>query len=119
MPMKKTTFILTFILCISVSSKAQISNNLLLFNTFNTQQQVIPSSDKISNNDDERTPKIILTGNRLTVKNIEVGTQIDIYSILGAKVHSFIHNGEPINLNLNKGIYIVRANKYTQKILFQ
>lgn len=46
------------------------------------------------------------------------GVQIDIYSTLGAKVLTTVYSETSISLvNLNKDIYIVRAGKFTQKIM--
>lgn len=73
---------------------------------------------KQSASDNNSAPRFILNGKVLNISNIENGTTVEIYSALGARVQSVVYNGNPISLtNLNKGIYIVRAGKYTQKIM--
>lgn len=112
--MKKITFILSFILFVAVGTKAQkIANSFLFVNT--SVVQFYEPSEKILNN--EEVPKFALNGKILTAKNLAIGTRVDIFSVLGAKVYSYTYNGEAINLNLNKGIYIIKADKYTQKIM--
>lgn len=54
----------------------------------------------------------------LKMENVPDGTKIEIYSVLGARVMSdFVSNGEVRLPHLNKGIYIVRISKYSQKIV--
>lgn len=113
MPMKKTTFILAFILCGLIGVQAQKTLNFL-YNS-GTEISVNAQSFNVADNDD--SPKFTITGKILSVRNLDNGTQVDIYSVLGAKVHSFTYAGNPVMLNLNKGIYIIRAEKYTQKIM--
>lgn len=66
---------------------------------------------------DEDSAKFTVVDSALVVKNVEVGTTIDVYSVLGAKVHSFVYKGTPEVLNLKPGIYIVRSGKTSQKII--
>lgn len=55
----------------------------------------------------------------LIVKNVEIGTAVEFYNALGAKVQTSVFDGSGIDLsNLSKGIYIVRAGKHVQKIMF-
>lgn len=82
----------------------------------NTPDYSYQQNDKVS--DSNVAPKFVLNGKVLTVSNIDNGTAIEIYSALGARVQSAVYNGNPIQLtNLNKGIYIVRVGKFTQKIM--
>ncbi len=112
--MKKFTLIITFVLCGMLGMQAQKSV-MDLFPKKTIETSFTQSSLMVSDN--EETPKFTLKGKDLTAKNIETGTQIDIYSVLGAKVHSYVYKGAAETLNLNKGIYIVRAGKFTQKII--
>ena len=111
--MKKFTLILAFILCGFAGVHAQKLLNNSPKNAIETAYS--QSSMMVSDNDD--LPKFTLTGKVLTAKNLENGAQVDIYSVLGAKVHAFVYKGNPETLSLSKGIYIVRAGKFTQKII--
>ena len=113
MLMRKFTLILTFLLCGLLGIQAQKGS--LLFDR-NTTQTSISQSNKAQDND--VTPRFTVSGKTLTINNLEIGVQVDIYSALGAKVLSAVYNGNTISLaNLNKGIFIVRAGKFTQKIM--
>ncbi|GHU67806.1 hypothetical protein FACS189413_03290 [Bacteroidia bacterium] len=60
-----------------------------------------------------------VSGNTLLIGNLSNGSVVEIYNIVGAKVQSSIVKGSNIELNnLSKGIYIVRAGNYSQKIVF-
>lgn len=111
--MKKFTLILfTAFLGVLILS-AQKNNGAQDKNTPDSSYQ---QNDKLS--DSNVAPKFVLNGKLLNVSNIDNGTTIEIYSALGARVQSAIYNGNPIQLNnLNKGIYIVRVGKFTQKIM--
>ncbi len=111
--MKKITFILAFVLCGLIGVQAQKTLNF--FYNSGTEIAVNAQSFSVADNDD--SPKFTVTGKILSVKNLDSGTQVDIYSVLGAKVYSFTYTGNPVMLTLNKGIYIIRAEKYTQKIM--
>ncbi len=112
--MNKFTLILAFVLCGILGVSAQKSA-IELFPKKTVEVNLTQSTLTVSDN--EETPKFSLNGKNLTAKNIETGTQIDIYSVLGAKVHSYVYKGVAETLNLSKGIYIIRAGKYTQKII--
>lgn len=111
--MKKFTLILAFVLCGLAGVHAHKIMNILPNNAIETSY----SQSSMIVSDNEEAPKFTLTGKVLTAKNLENGAQVDIYSVLGAKVHSFVYKGNPETLSLNKGIYIVRAGKFTQKII--
>lgn len=66
------------------------------------------------------TPSFYVSGNNLIVKNVKEGTTVDIYSAVGTKVQSSVVVGNSVQLNnpLTKGIYIIKAGKHTQKIMF-
>jgi len=72
---------------------------------------------------DITTPKaetlsISLAGKTLTVKEVAAGSIVDIYSSLGAKVHSAqLVNGSVQLDNLSKGLYIVRVGNQSSKIM--
>lgn len=110
--MKKFTLILFISLtCIWV---LPAQKNSTVFDKSSTEASYLQKD----NNADNITPKINVNGKSLYVVNIDNGTTVEIYSALGAKVQSVVFNGNPISLtNLNKGVYIVRAGKYTQKIM--
>ena len=69
------------------------------------------------------TPKaealsISLAGKTLTVKEVADGSIVDIYSSIGAKVHSAqLVNGAVQLDNLSKGLYIVRVGNQSSKIM--
>ena len=111
--MRKFTLILTFLLWALAGIQSQ--KNSTLFDKSTTETNNTQSS-KTSESD--VTPKFTVSGKTLNVTNLDNGTQIDIYSALGAKILTTVYNGTNISLvNLNKGIYIVRAGKFTQKIM--
>lgn len=111
--MKKITFISAFVLCGLIGAQAQ--NTLNFF--YNSGTEIIVDAQRFNAADNDDAPKFTVTGKVLTAKNLEAGTQVDIYSVLGAKVYSFVYTGNPVVINLNKGIYIIRTEKYTQKIM--
>lgn len=112
MPMKKFTLILFSALLGLLILSAQKNNTMFDKNASEAAyQQKDNSSDNIA-------PKFTVSGKTLHVVNMENGTIIEIYSALGAKVQTITFNGNPISLvNLNKGVYIVRSGKFTQKIM--
>lgn len=109
--MKKFTFILAFILCGLIGVQAQKTLN------FSHPFGIGVNAQSFSAADNDDGLKFTISGKLLSIKNLENGTQVDIYSVLGAKVYSFTYTGNPVLLNLSKGIYIIRAEKYTQKIM--
>ena len=113
MPMKKFTLILSILICGIMSIQA--GKNMISLQKMSAETVYSQSNASVSDNED--APKFTLTGKILTAKNLEIGAQVDIYSVLGAKVYSFVYKGNSETLNLNKGIYIVRTGKFTQKII--
>lgn len=109
--MRKITFILAFILCGLVGVQASKASY------FSSPATNLESTYFSVADNNENSPKFTVTGKVLTVKNIEIGRQVDVYSVLGAKVYTFTYAGNPITLNLSKGLYIIRVDKYTQKIM--
>lgn len=64
-----------------------------------------------------RTFKAIVSGGKLIVTNVADGSNVDVYSMLGAKVQSDKLVAGSIQLNnLAKGLYIVQVGKETVKI---
>ncbi|NLI72577.1 MAG: T9SS type A sorting domain-containing protein [Bacteroidales bacterium] len=111
--MKKITFILAFLLCGLIGLQAQKMPNFF----YKQGNEIAIDAQRFNVVDNDESPKFTVIGKVLTAKNLEVGTEVDIYSILGAKVYSFTYTGNPVVVNLNKGIYIIRVGKYTQKIM--
>jgi hypothetical protein len=65
-------------------------------------------------------PKIFLSEGVLHIQNVEDGVKVEIYSIVGTKVKTvMLSNGVVDVSDLNKGIYIVRVAKISQKIVIQ
>lgn len=63
---------------------------------------------------------VYVQGDVLIFKNIENGSVIEIYNTLGTKVQtSVVESGRVSISELNKGIYIVKAGKYSKKIIIQ
>lgn len=59
---------------------------------------------------------VSVSGKKLLVKNTANGSNVEIFNALGAKVQtSQLVNGS-VDLNLSKGLYIVRIGKSTAKI---
>ncbi len=105
--MRIITFIVALLFCGIVESSAIASSSSMLFSDI----------ENVNFTETEITPKFTITGKVLTVKNLEVGAVIDIYSVLGAKIYSFTYTGTPVVLNLNKGMYVLKVDKFTQKIM--
>ena len=60
-----------------------------------------------------------VSGNTLLAGNLTQGTVVEIYNIVGTKMQSSVFAGSNIELNnFPQGVYIVRAGKYSQKIIF-
>ena len=111
--MKKTTLILFFTLLGILALPAQ--KNSTLFDK-NSTEATYQQNDKSAENN--ATPKFSVNSKNLYASNVENGATVEIYSALGAKVLTAVYNGNPISLsNLNKGVYIVRTGKFTQKIM--
>lgn len=109
--MKKITLILALVVCGLVGVQASKTLNFSLPAT-----NYMSTAFSVADNNDNST-KFTITGKVLTAKNLEVGSQVDIYSVLGDKVYTFTYVGNPVTLNLSKGIYIIKVDKYTQKIM--
>lgn len=61
----------------------------------------------------------IVSGKNLLIKNIANGSTVEIYSALGSKIQtSVIENGKVSLNNLTRGMYVVRVNNMTQKIMY-
>jgi len=59
---------------------------------------------------------VSVSGKKLLVKNIANGSNVEIFNALGAKVQSSRLVNGSVDLNLSKGLYIVRVGKSTTKI---
>jgi len=65
-------------------------------------------------------PKIFISSGVLYIQNVEEGAKVEIYSIVGIKVKTVTLNNGTIDVSdLNKGIYIVKVAKTSQKIVIQ
>lgn len=66
------------------------------------------------------SPTFYFAGNTLCAGNVADGTVVEIYSALGAKVLTSCVSDNTVDLNvsLTKGVYIIKAGKHTQKIMF-
>jgi hypothetical protein len=61
----------------------------------------------------------IVSGKNLLLNNVANGSTVEIYSALGSKIQtSVIENGKVGLNNLTRGMYVVRVNNMTQKIMF-
>jgi hypothetical protein len=66
------------------------------------------------------TPKIFLVDKTLKMENISNGLTVEIYSVVGSRVQvSILENGVVDVSNLSKGIYIVRVERISQKIVLK
>lgn len=64
-------------------------------------------------------PSFFVSNGELVVSNVAEGTTVEIYNALGARVQTSVFDGAAINVSdLTKGIYVVRAGKNTQKVMF-
>jgi len=60
--------------------------------------------------------KVIVAGNKLTIANASTST-VEIFNTVGAKVQSIELVDGSANLNLSKGLYIVRLGNQSSKIM--
>lgn len=110
--MKKNVLILLILFTGILGLSAQKSNTV--FDKNGTEV----ASQKKDYSIENVIPRINVNGKTLNISNVENGTSIEIYSALGAKIQTIVFNGNPVALtNLNKGVYIVRIGRYTQKIM--
>jgi len=59
-----------------------------------------------------------VSGKNLFVKNIANGSTVEIFSAIGTRVQTAVLENGKIELNnLQKGMYVVRVGKQTQKIM--
>ena len=56
------------------------------------------------------------TGNKLTVNN-STDNKVDIYNVTGLKVKTLVLENNSTNLDLNKGLYIVKSGNLKSKIM--
>lgn len=112
--MKKYTFILVFVLSGMFGLNAQKLTDAFVekapYQSYSVSAEVMVLTS-------DSSAKFTVNGKVLMIKDVEVGATIDIYSVLGAKVYSFVYKGTPETLNLSKGIYIAKVGNYTQKII--
>ncbi|MCL2597211.1 MAG: T9SS type A sorting domain-containing protein [Paludibacter sp.] len=65
-------------------------------------------------------PKVFVSGGILHIQNVDDGAKVEIYSIVGIKVKTVTLTDGVVDVSdLNKGIYIVRVDKTSQKIVIQ
>ncbi len=112
--MKKIITIFAFILCALFVVQSQSASTLPSFDAPNVQNS---ERQKVTINKEDDSPKFAVKDSVLTAKNLESGSIVDIYSILGAKVYTFEYKGVAEQLNLKAGIYIIRTGKTSQKII--
>ncbi len=63
------------------------------------------------------SPEFYISNGKLYSNNINCGSQVEIFSLTGAKVKTLnFENGIDLSKDLNKGIYIIRSGNLTQKI---
>lgn len=63
--------------------------------------------------------KAIVSGKNLMLQGVKEGAAVEIYSAIGSKVlSSVVTNGKIDMSSVSKGLYVVRIDKQTQKILF-
>ncbi len=61
----------------------------------------------------------VVSGKNLLLNNVANGSTVEIYSALGSKIQtSVIENGKVGLNNLTRGMYVVRVNNMTQKIMY-
>lgn len=61
----------------------------------------------------------VVSGKNLLIKNVANGSILEIYSALGSKIQtSVIENGKVGLNNLTRGMYVLRVNNMTQKIMY-
>ena len=106
--MKKIIF--TFIVC----------SIFLNISTISAQQFGDNGIDKVEKTSTATTekPSFRVVENKLYVSNMPNGVTVEIYNAVGAKVQSSVLTDGFVELNgITKGMYIVRIEKLTQKII--
>lgn len=105
------------IILLSIFGTMTLANAQYVVGFLPQQDTLLPFSSVVELDEQDSTPKFVLDKKTLYIEQLDKGVQVEIYSVLGAKVFSFVYSGSSVQLNLNKGIYIVRAGKYSQKII--
>lgn len=67
-------------------------------------------------NDVKNDTRITVQGKIVTVYGVD---SFDVFNILGSKVKSVLTDGTSAQTSLNAGIYILRSNKWSQKIIIK
>lgn len=71
------------------------------------------------NNVDGSPIEFYVKSGSLRVNHLQTGSKIELFNIVGTKVLTAEYNGVAVPLSdLNKGIYIVRCGKVSQKIIY-
>ena len=65
----------------------------------------------------ETTPKYYVNGQNVRIQNGN-GKTLEVYNILGIRILSFRIDSEDktLNLNLQKGVYILKLGKFVRKV---
>jgi hypothetical protein len=63
-------------------------------------------------------PLFFISDDKLFVKNVEIGSNIEIYNIAGQLMKQQVYNGGGINIsNMNRGVYVVRTGNFSTKVV--
>ncbi len=69
--------------------------------------------------DAKTQPSFFISGNNLSVRNVTLGSTIEVYNIAGQKLQTVKYfGGGSIHIgNLPKGVYIIRVNNFSTKVV--
>lgn len=117
--MKKSLLFIIAILCVVLVN----AQTVVRYDTPVEKGQTTVPRAKINDYDDnnkaESETKFYIEEGKLKVNNLPTGAKIELFNVVGSRALTTEYNGVSVPLNnINKGIYIVRSGKITQKIIY-
>jgi len=97
----------------------------VLLTTLSFQVSVFSQDDKSGKSkvliEEQNVFEMFVVGNKLTVKNGQIGKQVEIISIIGTKIKEIkiVYPNFEQELNLPRGIYLLRMEETVKKTLIK
>lgn len=109
---------LVMLSCVYAKANTPVPSEWPMMSETAMNDSINTESKNIAANQSAVRISVSASGRLLKISGVDDGTKVEVFSLLGNKVHTaYVSNGE-LNLpQLNKGIYIVRIEKYCQKII--
>lgn len=109
---------LVMLSCVYAKANTPVPNEWPMMSETAMTDSINTESKNIAANQSAVRISVSASGRLLKISGVDDGTKVEIFSLLGNKVHTaYVSNGELSLPQLNKGIYIVRIEKYCQKII--